>query len=43
VDKGVAPGLADAFDLTPKYHYVHPAGRIGRVAAGAIDAGAYEL
>ena len=43
VDKGVAPGLADAFDLTPKYHYVHPAGRIGRVAAGTIDAGAYEL
>ncbi|UQA55206.1 right-handed parallel beta-helix repeat-containing protein [Polyangium aurulentum] len=43
VDKGVAPGMADTFDLTPKYHYVHPAGVIGRAAVGVIDVGAYEL
>ncbi|MGK3959501.1 right-handed parallel beta-helix repeat-containing protein [Sorangium sp. So ce118] len=43
VDKGVAPGQADGFDLTPKYHYVHPAGAIGRVTVGTIDVGAHEL
>ncbi|WP_437659231.1 right-handed parallel beta-helix repeat-containing protein [Sorangium sp. So ce1182] len=43
VDKGVAPGQAEGFDLTPRYHYVHPAGAIGRMTVGTIDVGAHEL
>jgi hypothetical protein len=43
VDKGVAPGQAEGFDLTPNHHYVHPADRIGRMTVGTIDVGAYEL
>ncbi|AUX44594.1 uncharacterized protein SOCE26_060600 [Sorangium cellulosum] len=43
VDEGVAPGQAEGLDLTPRYHYVHPAGAIGRMTMGTIDVGAYEL
>ncbi|WP_437648530.1 right-handed parallel beta-helix repeat-containing protein [Sorangium sp. So ce362] len=43
VDKGVAPGQAEGFELTPRHHYVHPAGAIGRRTVGTIDVGAYEL
>ncbi|WP_438022076.1 right-handed parallel beta-helix repeat-containing protein [Sorangium sp. So ce233] len=43
VDKGVAPGQAEGFDLTPRYHYVHPASAVGRMTVDTIDVGAYEF
>ena len=42
IDRGTAPGTAGAFDLTPVYQYVHPAGREPRLTRNAIDIGAYE-
>lgn len=42
VDAGVAPGTADAYDLTPVMHYVHPASTEARPVVDAIDVGAYE-
>jgi hypothetical protein len=43
IDKGAAPGSAGGMDLAPAYQYLHPMDREARVAAGAIDAGAYEF
>ncbi|WP_437630358.1 right-handed parallel beta-helix repeat-containing protein [Sorangium sp. So ce854] len=43
VDKGVPPGEAEGFDLTPRYHYVHPASAVGRMTVDTVDVGAYEL
>ncbi|WP_437730553.1 right-handed parallel beta-helix repeat-containing protein [Sorangium sp. So ce1335] len=43
VGQGVAPGQAEGFDLTPRYHYVHPASAVGRMTVDTIDVGAYEL
>jgi hypothetical protein len=43
VDKGIDPGTtADREDLTPLYHYVHPASFEPRPRRGRIDAGAFE-
>ncbi|WP_437774903.1 right-handed parallel beta-helix repeat-containing protein [Sorangium sp. So ce1097] len=43
VDRGVLPGQAEGFDLTPRYHYVHPASAVGRMTVDTVDVGAYEL
>jgi len=43
VDKGEDPGIGGGIDLTPNFHYVHPAGSAGRTTVGTIDIGAYEL
>ena len=43
VEAGEAPGTGGGIDLTPKFHYVHPADAAGRVTKGVIDVGAYEL
>ncbi|AUX36117.1 uncharacterized protein SOCE836_083230 [Sorangium cellulosum] len=43
VDQGEAPGMGGGIDLTPKFHYVHPAGATGRTTVGTIDIGAYEV
>ncbi len=43
IDSGEAPGMGGGIDLTPKYHYVHPASSIPRVTVDNIDQGAYEL
>jgi hypothetical protein len=43
IDQGTGPGLAGAFDLTPVYVYMHPAGRQNRPSVGPIDIGAYEF
>ena len=43
VDMGMPPGTGGGIDLTPKYHYVHPASSTGRMSVGTIDIGAYEL
>lgn len=43
IDKGVDPGSADAFALTPIAQYVHPAGSEGRaIVGGKLDLGAFE-
>ncbi|MBK9264383.1 MAG: hypothetical protein IPM54_31865 [Polyangiaceae bacterium] len=42
-DMGEEPGTGGGIDLTPKFHYVHPADATGRVTKGVIDIGAYEL
>ncbi|KKN01162.1 hypothetical protein LCGC14_1130510 [marine sediment metagenome] len=42
IDGGVDPGSAYEYDLTPKFHYVHPAGKEARNIIGNIDVGAYE-
>jgi MYXO-CTERM domain-containing protein len=43
VDMGVAPGMGGGQDLTPLFHYVHPASFEARTSVGTIDIGAYEL
>ncbi|WP_437586089.1 hypothetical protein [Sorangium sp. So ce1000] len=43
VDEGEPPGMGGGIDLTPRFHYVHPAGSAGRTTVGAIDIGAYEV
>lgn len=43
VDNGETPGMGGGIDLTPKYHYVHPASLVARSLVGKIDVGAYEL
>ena len=43
VDTGETPGMGGGIDLTPKYHYVHPASLVARSLVGKIDVGAYEL
>jgi len=43
VDAGEAPGMGGGIDLTPKFHYSHPASFTGRTTVGTIDIGAYEL
>jgi hypothetical protein len=42
-DAGSAPGTLDEEDLTPRWQYLHPAGREPRPEDGALDIGAYEL
>lgn len=42
IDGGVAPGAVPDFDLTPRFHYVHPAGKEPRPVVGALDIGALE-
>jgi MYXO-CTERM domain-containing protein len=42
-DTGEAPGMGAGIDLTPKFHYVHPASSTGRSTVDNIDVGAYEL
>jgi len=41
IAKAVAPGKAGDFDLTPKFHYVHPGNMEPRPVAGALDIGAF--
>src|SRR5262249_20881054 len=43
VDMGADPGKGDGVDLSPLFHYVHPATFEGRKTVGVIDIGAYEL
>lgn len=43
VDMGGDPGAGMGQDLTPVFHYVHPAGFEPRSTVGTIDIGAYEL
>ncbi|WP_438004104.1 right-handed parallel beta-helix repeat-containing protein [Sorangium sp. So ce321] len=43
IDEGEAPGMGGGIDLTPEFHYVHPAGSTGRTTVGTIDIGAYEV
>jgi hypothetical protein len=44
IDHGVNPGMAGAYDLTPRWQYVEPAGSQARTVVGpAIDVGAYEF
>jgi hypothetical protein len=42
-DTGEAPGMGAGVDLTPKFHYVHPASVTGRSTVDNVDIGAYEL
>lgn len=42
-DAGEAPGMGAGFDLTPKFHYVHPTDSTGRFIVDNVDIGAYEL
>jgi len=42
-DAGEAPGMGAGVDLTPKFHYVHPASATGRSIVDNIDIGAYEF
>jgi hypothetical protein len=42
VDKGVDPGSADGFPLTPLYEFVYPASAEPRPVVGPLDVGAYE-
>jgi hypothetical protein len=43
IDMGSDPGTGAGFALTPTQQYIHPAGAVDRVIAGALDIGAYEL
>lgn len=43
VNAGEMPGMGSGIDLTPKFHYVHPASLASRVLVGSIDVGAYEF
>ena len=43
IDKGVNPGSADAFSLTPTEEYLHPEGHVARLSDATIDAGAFEF
>ncbi len=43
IDRGVAPGKAGDFDLTPVFQYVHPCKKERRPAIGPLDVGAYEF
>jgi MYXO-CTERM domain-containing protein len=43
VDGGQEPGDGGGFALLPTEHYVHPRSHVGRVSAGSIDIGAFEL
>jgi MYXO-CTERM domain-containing protein len=43
LDKGVAPGTADAFSLAPVFEYVAPLKSVARKNDGKLDIGAFEL
>jgi MYXO-CTERM domain-containing protein len=43
IDKGVDPGSADTFSLTPTQEYVHPLLHAARKADGKLDVGAFEF
>lgn len=43
IDKGVAPGSADAFSLVPVFEYLAPASSVPRKADGTLDLGAFEF
>ncbi len=43
IDKGIAPGMADAFSLVPTFEYVHPTSSVPRKDDGKLDIGAFEL
>lgn len=43
LDKGVDPGSADAFSLTPVAEYVQPVKGVPRKSDGKLDIGAFEL
>ena len=42
IDKGMAVGKVDDFDLTPKFQYIHPAKSEPRPVVGPLDVGAME-
>jgi MYXO-CTERM domain-containing protein len=42
LDKGVDPGKADTFSLTPTMEYVHPVAAVPRLDDGTLDLGAFE-
>lgn len=42
-DKGVAPGMADAFSLVPAFEYLQPTTSVARKDDGKIDVGAFEI
>lgn len=43
IDAGVDPGMVGAFDLHPRFQYLHPAGKELRPVRGALDLGAFEF
>jgi hypothetical protein len=43
IDAGKPPGKAGGFDLTPRFHYVHPLRKEARPTSGALDLGAVEF
>jgi uncharacterized protein (TIGR03437 family) len=43
IDAGADPGTGDGFALAPAFQYLHAACGEGRMAAGRIDIGAYEV
>ncbi len=43
LDKGVDPGMADAFALTPTQEYMHPLKKVPRKSDGKLDIGTLEL
>jgi len=43
IDRGVAPGTAFGYDMTPKFEYVHPLQNVTRTLGGSVsNQGAYE-
>ena len=42
IGKGIPPGMAGTFDLTPKFEYVHPCSMKKRPNSGTLDAGAFQ-
>ncbi len=42
INKGVDPGSADSFSLTPTEEYVQPLGHVARKSDGMLDIGAFE-
>ena len=42
IDGGKPPGKVGDFDLTPRFHYLHPLRKEARPISGALDLGAYE-
>jgi MYXO-CTERM domain-containing protein len=42
-DKGVAPGMADAFSLVPTFESLEPTSNVPRKSDGKLDIGAFEI
>jgi hypothetical protein len=42
IDQGTDPGSGVGFNLSPEWHYLHPANRENRTVVNVMDIGAYE-